>query len=819
MLRSLIAFALLACAAASEAQTPTAPAVPVLDLTVRISAWDPGLDIDGQLTVPAGARIVDSVELQIDRRVSDLEISAATAGQFAQVTVARRGNSAVITLPAPVAAGSRVTLRFRYRLGANSVRSFYIARDGVLLSGESFRWYPLPSGSRRATGQLSFLLPEGLTVAATGRRIGPREAGGAVRFEVTNPTTFSFAAGRHEVYTSPVVFPIVRGEGEPVVALHLLTPRPGATERLAFIRRILDVLVDEFGPYPHPDLEVVEMPAAAMGGTENGTSLEGFVVVGSDIIERASLLTLAHEISHQWWADSVLPVGPSAVLLGEAMVNYGALRAFEGIYGERAAASARWRGLPGDSLFAGGRGHLSLARAGLDAALTSSAVDGLVSGNKGMLVHDLLSRTIGRARFKTVLRNFVRDHAFQDTTWQAFADAVRAAEPGIGWFFEQWYERAGVPTWTVEWSQVGGDVRGTITQSPPFFRADVEVLVRGTQASERHVVRIDGPRSEFVVRAAFPVSALQVDPDYRVPHDSPDLAADVDALRPFGQAAKAARQGSDFNVAAIDALRNAPRSAGRDFLLAAMLGGVALERGDRDGARTQIDAALASPAPIPELLPGLYYQQAVLARQRGDRDALQRSARAAIDWDARLFAPTGWALPARELLGLSPSGPGAIHVEVRDTSVDALPDVRIPVSPDLVLAAVDVGTADVAFSFRFRPDSFDPATTRVVIDLDIDQNAATGTGGVEYQVFVVPATGRADVVQAINPSVTAPRLTEVLDGTVLVGCVADGCDVTVPRRLLGNDDGRFDFRVRVFADPLATTVLDVLPDVGFVRLQ
>ena len=135
-----------------------------------------------------------------------------------------------------------------------------------------------------------------------------------------------------------------------------------------------------------------------------------------------------------------------------------------------------------------------------------------------------------------------------------------------------------------------------------------------------------------------------------------------------------------------------------------------------------------------------------------------------------------------------------------------------------MLAAVDVGTADVAFKFRFRPDSFDPATTRVVVDLDIDQNAATGTGGVEYQVFVDPATGRADVVQPIKPAVTAPGLTEVLDGTVLVSCVADGCDVTVPRRLL-NDDGRFDFRVRVFAGPLTTTVLDVLPDIGFVRLQ
>ena len=46
----------------------------------------------------------------------------------------------------------------------------------------------------------------------------------------------------------------------------------------------------------------------------------------------------------------------------------------------------------------------------------------------------------------------------------------------------------------------------------------------------------------------------------------------------------------------------------------------------------------------------LYYTQALLARQRGDRDAVERAARAAIDGDTRLVVSSGWALPARELL-------------------------------------------------------------------------------------------------------------------------------------------------------------------------
>jgi hypothetical protein len=152
-------------------------------------------------------------------------------------------------------------------------------------------------------------------------------------------------------------------------------------------------------------------------------------------------------------------------------------------------------------------------------------------------------------------------------------------------------------------------------------------------------------------------------------------------------------------------------------------------------------------------------------------------------------------------------------VEVRDSSVDALPDARIPTSPDLVLGVVDVRAADVVFRFRYRPGSFDSATTRLAIDLDTDQNAASGMAGVEYYVFVFPAGGRgADVARTTGESYTVV-------GTVPVSFVADGCDLTVPLALLGDDDGRFDFRVRVYSQPALPAVIDVLPDAGFARVQ
>lgn len=154
-----------------------------------------------------------------------------------------------------------------------------------------------------------------------------------------------------------------------------------------------------------------------------------------------------------------------------------------------------------------------------------------------------------------------------------------------------------------------------------------------------------------------------------------------------------------------------------------------------------------------------------------------------------------------------------VHVEVNDPLGDAVSDSRVPTSPDIVLAIVDVVGGDLAFRFRLASGTFASTTTRFAVDLDTDQDGSTGTTGVEYYVFIFPAGGRgADVARTTATSYT-------IVGIVPVTFVSDGCDVTVPLSWLGNEDGRFDFRVRVYAEPAIPLVLDVLPDAGFARVQ
>ena len=202
-----------------------------------------------------------------------------------------------------------------------------------------------------------------------------------------------------------------------------------------------------------------------------------------------------------------------------------------------------------------------------------------------------------------------------------------------------------------------------------------------------------------------------------------------------------------------------------------------------------------------------------MKRKSPRRNASERIRQSAAAGTILLVAACGASSPRPAAPAIVPAVPRQIHAEIRDSSVDALPDYRLLVTPDLVFAIIDVGADEVVFRLRHRPGSFEPSIARFTIDLDTDQNASTGSDGIEYHVFVFPAGGKgADVARTTS---TGSNVV----GTVPVGFVEDGCDVAIPRSLLKAEDGRFDFRVRVYAEPALPLVLDVLPDNGLTRIE
>jgi len=638
--------ALLSLAAALPASAQ--PRNPTPDFDISVVMAPARLGFDAQVTIPARNRVVETVTVQLDRRCTDPDVELLSAAGSSPVTAVRKGGGLTVTFASPIPAGQSIRLRFRYAIGAVEQRSFYVGDAGAYFSGESYNWYPIPSETRRAKGRLRFTMAPGFAVAATGRRQSAATGlGNASDFVIDDPTTFSFAIGRHEIHED---------KGSPAVAIHMLRPRPLVRERLDLLRRILSATVAEFGPYPHPDLEVVEMPVGAAGPEGSGTSLEGFIVVSPQVMDAFDMATIGHEVSHQWWADSIFGTGPGTILIGEGMAEYGALRVVDEIYGERAAAGFRWNGYPGVSLLGGGRGYLALVMAGFDAPLTGTGALPM-QAFRGALAHDLLSRTVGREAFRAFLQDFTRDHAFSDTTWPAFVDAaVSRFGDRIRTFVRTWYDQAGLPAFAVTWTQQGGQLRGTIAQEGLQFEGEIDVVVSGAGGAHAFRVSLNGARSEFSTPVEFTVASVTLDPDYKIPNRSADRVAAAAVVAPFGQAFALMRSGgSDFTAAAKEVLTTRTgASPERQLLLDAVLAGEALERGDTASARRLLDAMLASSAMLPEVRPRTYYERARIAAAEGDRDAMSRLVQEAVRSDAALFAPSGWGLAARELVA-SPS--------------------------------------------------------------------------------------------------------------------------------------------------------------------
>ena len=157
------------------------------------------------------------------------------------------------------------------------------------------------------------------------------------------------------------------------------------------------------------------------------------------------------------------------------------------------------------------------------------------------------------------------------------------------------------------------------------------------------------------------------------------------------------------------------------------------------------------------------------------------------------------------------------HGEVNDPVGDTLSDSRVPVSPDLVHATVDVAIGNITFVIQLAPGTFDRQSTRVVVLLHTEQDGVTGLRQpdglvADYGVDLEANTSLATVTKA-DPAGCA--CFNVI-GSVPVTFVPDGMRVTLSLSLLGNDDGRMSLQLNsnVFVAPMTAVGFDLMPDMN-----
>jgi aminopeptidase N len=670
MKRMIVSALLLLCLATidySEQNNRVAgsfSSVPRYALEVKVLPDAHRLEVNGTMILPPASEVRQSIQLNLSDLMRDVQVEilqpkvCAGPAKINKKDEREKTVSWTIQPATPIPAGEALHLRFSYTGGEEIRFVFYIGTEGSFAGGFNTAWYPKVEGNEKSVGKINFSVPPEYQVIATGKRRSAteQEAQGNFAFEIIQPSMFSFAVAKYivERRTSR------RGVS---TAAYLLRSRPHIGEYLDKCTKVIDVLVQEFGPNPYDDFALVEVPTEqASKASFSGASFEGFIFSNADFLDKDfNTAYYGHEIAHQWWGVSIGRKSElrGRLMLDEAMAQYGSLRAVEIIEGSRAAERYRRTGYPGYIVLQNATGYFMVEAGGFDQPL-SNLLQGqyarILADGKGFIVYDMLSRTIGREKFSRILQSIVKQYAASRLGWDEFLQAIaKGAGFDLQWFYDQWFERKGAPEWELTWQQTDETLRGVITQSPPHFRVTVEVLIEGDDyQSVVQSVELRGERTEFAFPVKFRARTVTVDPHFLVLHRTPAFRALKSAFAAHMQA-RVERDKKQYEVAekiVREALAKEPESDiyGARFTLHVALGQLFLDQKKFAEAKIHLETALSNPSRRAEMLPWAYLYLAQAAKGLNDTATLKYAVDGAISAEAVIGGDTGAASEARSLL-------------------------------------------------------------------------------------------------------------------------------------------------------------------------
>lgn len=515
-------------------------------LDVRLFPAERRIEVSGAFGGAAADRTRDELTLRLAERFAELSVDVVAPSVSAGAAVVERipssqgprveGERADVKWRVrpthPIPAGERVTLRFSARGTGETAFLYHVGPEVAFATGWGDPWYPRIQGEdAEGAGDLTVRVPAGWRVV-TGARLtssADEQAHGIFRFSQTLPSYFTFVAGPYTVVT----------HGGPVpLTAWLLSPRPGIDSLLSGAESMLGVLTTEFGPYAFDTLALVEVPRAlAKEAGFNAFSPRGMLVLNHRALDvtdaKHEYEWLGHEMSHEWFPHALIWDRPGFLYLEEAIAEYGGIRIVEKLAGAEAARRLRMEGYEFDPIYSAAT-FFQLVAGGADEPL-SGMTAGINQRNlaytKGALVFDMLSREMGEREFQALMHG-LRGPAPKTITWPDFTEAAsRAAGRDLGWFFDQWLNRAGAPDFQLAWKQEGGRITATITQHEPAYRAHLTVESRGRGGQRtRNVVEVIDTSFTIELSPGFVVEDVVLDPEYEVLRWTPAYRAMVDSL-------------------------------------------------------------------------------------------------------------------------------------------------------------------------------------------------------------------------------------------------------------------------------------------------
>jgi ABC-type transport system involved in multi-copper enzyme maturation permease subunit len=217
-----------------------------------------------------------------------------------------------------------------------------------------------------------------------------------------------------------------------IVVYYHPTHRWNVERMISAVKKSLDYYTQNFGPYQHHQVRIVEFPryatfAQSLPNTIPYSEAIGFVarVEKPDDIDYPFYVT-AHEVAHQWWAHQVIGANArGATLLSETLAQYSALMVMEKEYG--AASMRRFLEYELDRYLVG---RSTERKRELPLALNEN--QDYIHYRKGSLVMYALRDYIGEAKMNAAIRGFLNAEKFRGPPYPTsleLVDSLRSATP------------------------------------------------------------------------------------------------------------------------------------------------------------------------------------------------------------------------------------------------------------------------------------------------------------------------------------------------------------------------------------------------------
>ena len=515
---AFVVFTFVFRAAGASADTyPRQPGIDVIHYTVRLTMMprEP-LEISGAATILLRATANDVRDVAFD-------LASPANGKGMTVSAVKIGSTALpfthtqdrlrLSLPAPVPTGTEMHVVVEYRgLPAGGLGFVKNLHGEATIFSDNWpnqirQWVPMIDHPYdKATGEFIITTDAHYQVVSNGSLVEEIDLGNGLRrthWKQSVPiASWLYAVGvarfssHHAGLASGVplqtwVFPQDRDAG---ITLF---------EELS--RRTLAFFNQRIGPYPYEKLANVQA-AGQGGGMENAT----VIFYGEKGVANGRA-PVVHEIAHQWWGNSVTERDWDDVWLSEGFATYFTLLFTEHDEGRDVFVADLKRSREVVLQLENKSPNTPVIHRNL--ADMQRVLNQFVYQKGGWVLH-MLRGVVGADTFWAGIREYYR--RFRDRN-ASTADLRRimedAAKRDLGWFFDQWLTRSGVPRLEGEWSYDAAakqiDVVIRQTQKADPFRLPLEMGIVERTGNPPKVVTVELRSQEE--RFSFPASVAPAD--------------------------------------------------------------------------------------------------------------------------------------------------------------------------------------------------------------------------------------------------------------------------------------------------------------------